>query len=408
MITGSLPSLACAAEIAGPSAVRTASTICSGSFVTRDRSRDHFEDAHEVADPDAFVEQHLQHALDLAGRDVGAVQLVDDDRIALLQDVDEHLHVLAAEQAARVAAHDFGEVGRDHRRAVDDGRARDLGLVAELLRHPRRGQAEDGLARLHAGERRRVVAEHEHVTGRRLAAPDLHAVHADRVRVRGSSRLSRVRTSGMTTPSSSASLRRSERHAVEEVAALARVDEVDEVVRDLELERLDAHLVREVLGRVGVRAGAARARLGSAAAAASAISSSLGSRVARSSSAPPTKRNGTFGKPGTIATAHIAPPASWSVRLCRVNWWSRSVPRSLSVAARVTIRPDDSEINSAGICATSPSPTVRRLYVWIASLNDMCCCRTPTAKPPMRLIATMTMAAIASPFTNFDAPSIAP
>ena len=32
----------------------------------------------------------------------------------------------------------------------------------------------------------------------------------------------------------------------------------------------------------------------------------------------------------------------------------------------------------------------------------------PTANPPMRLIATMTMAAIASPFTNFEAPSIAP
>ena len=56
---------------------------------------------------------------------------------------------------------------------------------------------------------------------------------------------------------------------------------------------------------------------------------------------PPTMKNGILGRPGTIATAQIAPPPSCSVRLCRVNWCNRSVPRSFSVAARVTIRPDD-------------------------------------------------------------------
>ena len=40
-------------------------------------------------------------------------------------------------------------------------------------------------------------------------------------------------------------------HAVEQVAALARVDEVDEVERDLELERLDAHVGRDAFRRVG-------------------------------------------------------------------------------------------------------------------------------------------------------------
>ena len=97
-------------------------------------------------------------------------------------------------------------------------------------------------------------------------------------------------------------------------------------------------------------------------------------------------KNGILGRPGTIATAQIAPPPSCSVFLCRVNWCSRSVPRSISVAARVTMRPDESEMSSAGICATRPSPTVSRLYVLIASPNDRCCCRMPTAKPPMRLI----------------------
>ena len=113
--------------------------------------------------------------------------------------------------------------------------------------------------------------------------------------------LSRVRTSGMTMPSSSASLRRSARHAVEQVAALGRVDEVDEVERDLELERLDAHVGRDALRRVG------RQRLGEIdraprrRSAWSRISSSEGRRAARMSSIPPTNRNGTFGRPGTIA-----------------------------------------------------------------------------------------------------------
>ena len=176
---------ACDAEIAGPSAVRTASTICSGSFVDARALRDDFEDAHEVADADAFVEQRLQHALDLAGGDVGAVQLVDHDRIGLLHDVDEQLHVLAAEQPARVAAHDLGEVRGDDRRAVDDGRAGDLGLVAELERHPRaRAARTPARASAMPGSAPAVVAEHEHVVRRRFAAPDVDAVHADRVRAR--------------------------------------------------------------------------------------------------------------------------------------------------------------------------------------------------------------------------------
>ena len=193
----------------------------------------------------------LQHALDLAGRDVRAVQLVDHDRIGLLHEVDEQLHVLAAEQAARVAAHDFGEVRGDHRRAVDDGRAGDLGLVAELERHPARGQAEHRLARRRAGQARLVVAEHEHVVLRRFAAPDLHAVHADRVRARGQLHVVARAHERDDDAELERELAAQRAHAVEEVAALARVDEVDEVERDLELERLDAHVGRDAFGRVG-------------------------------------------------------------------------------------------------------------------------------------------------------------
>ena len=217
-------------------------------------------------------------------RDVRAVELVDDDRVALLHDVDEHLHVLAAEQPRRVTAHDLGEVRRDDRRAVDDRRARDLGLVAELGRDPRRRQPEHRLARRDTGKRARVVTEHEHVTRRRFAAADVDAVDADRVGARGQfevvarahERDHDAELERELAPQRGTRSRRS--------PPLADVDEVDEVVRDLELERLDAHLADEVFGRVGCEldrrgldflSGCRRWR---------ASSSSLGNRVASRSS----------------------------------------------------------------------------------------------------------------------------
>ena len=66
------------------------------------------------------------------------------------------------------------------------------------------------------------------------------------------------------------------------------------------------------------------------------------------------------------------------------------------------------EISSAGIWATRPSPTVSSEKWWTASEKLMPCCSTPTHMPPIRLIITIITAAMASPFTNFEAPSIAP
>ncbi len=44
----------------------------------------------------------------------------------------------------------------------------------------------------------------------------------------------------------------------------------------------------------------------------------------------------------------------------------------------------------------------------IASESDMPFWTMPTVKPPTRLTTVMMMAAIASPLTNLEAPSIAP
>jgi hypothetical protein len=84
------------------------------------------------------------------------------------------------------------------------------------------------------------------------------------------------------------------------------------------------------------------------------------------------------------------------------------LPMSPDVADRVVIRPVATDSSSAGICDTRPSPTLSRLYWFIASAGAIPCWSMPTAKPPTRLITVMMIAAIASPLTNLDPPSIAP
>ena len=69
----------------------------------------------------------------------------------------------------------------------------------------------------------------------------------------GRSRLSRVRTSGMTRPVSMATLRRSALTRSSRSPPRAGVDELDQVEGDLELERVDPHLLGDGLG--GVRLG---------------------------------------------------------------------------------------------------------------------------------------------------------
>ena len=125
-------------------------------------------------------------------------------------------------------------------------------------------------------------------------------------------------------------------------------------------------------------------------------------------SAPMTK-NGSFGRPGTRPKAiTITPATSGALR------WSRICvetvePRSLSAPAeRVTRMPVATEISSAGICAHRPSPIDSSEKCWPASENGMPIWTTPMMMPPSRLMPVIRMPAIASPLTNFEAPSIAP
>jgi hypothetical protein len=119
-------------------------------------------------------------------------------------------------------------------------------------------------------------------------------------------------------------------------------------------------------------------------------------------------RNGSLGSPGISAKTPIAPAAtSGALRWLRICP-AMSLPRSLSEAALVTMMPVATEISSAGIWAARPSPTVSRLYWCVASVKLSPRWSIPTTMPPMRLIAVMITAAMASPLTNLEAPSMAP
>jgi hypothetical protein len=119
-------------------------------------------------------------------------------------------------------------------------------------------------------------------------------------------------------------------------------------------------------------------------------------------------RKGSFGRPGTSANPQMTAPATIGALRTRKIWPAMSLPRSFSEAERVTMMPVATEISRAGIWAARPSPTVSSEKCEAASPNGMPCWATPTMMPPSRLIIVMRTAAMASPLTNFEAPSIAP
>ena len=82
---------------------------------------------------------------------------------------------------------------------------------------------------------------------------------------------------------------------------------------------------------------------------------------------------------------------------------------SPSVADRVTMRPVAVEMQQGGdLRDQAVADGQQRVGLRRPRPGAMPCCMTPIAKPPMRLISVMMMPAIASPLTNFEAPSIAP
>ena len=85
-----------------------------------------------------------------------------------------------------------------------------------------------------------------------------------------------------------------------------------------------------------------------------------------------------------------------------------SVPKVLLSSERVTITPVAREIRSDGMELTKPSP-IANFPNWLsASVIDKSPLAVKMMVPPIRLTSTMMIPAIASPLTNFEAPSIDP
>jgi hypothetical protein len=122
----------------------------------------------------------------------------------------------------------------------------------------------------------------------------------------------------------------------------------------------------------------------------------------------PTSRKGRIGMPGMNPIAIAATPAIIRAFRDCDSWVAAEDPISDSAPDRVTIMPVETAMSSAGICVTRPSPIVRMPYFDRASVADSPFCSMPMAMPPIRLMMMIRMPAIASPLTNFDAPSIAP
>ena len=93
-----------------------------------------------------------------------------------------------------------------------------------------------------------------------------------------------------------------------------------------------------------------------------------------------------MGRPGNSASATSTPLARPSGSALPNSCLLNSSPSRFSEPARVTIRPPETEIISAGMTVTRPSPIVRTVYVSSARRKSMPCCSTPIRKPARMLM----------------------
>ena len=115
-----------------------------------------------------------------------------------------------------------------------------------------------------------------------------------------------------------------------------------------------------------------------------------------------------MGRPGISASTPAAPAAIANGFGLPPSWRISTVSAAPSMPPLVTTMPAAVDTSSAGICETSPSPTDRVVNVAAASASGMPWRISPMAKPPKMLMEVISRPAIASPRTNFAAPSMAP
>ncbi len=114
-----------------------------------------------------------------------------------------------------------------------------------------------------------------------------------------------------------------------------------------------------------------------------------------------------FGMPGTKPISSRTPETGIQA-LEMLTWRPIFSAMSCFEETRVTMIAVEIARRSDGICATRPSPTDSNTYVSAATPTGRSCCDRPMIRPPTILITRIKIEAMASPFTNFEAPSIAP
>ena len=111
---------------------------------------------------------------------------------------------------------------------------------------------------------------------------------------------------------------------------------------------------------------------------------------------------------GVMASRMRKHPVMMSPRGWLTIWSASSSPNWALLPERVTMSAEAIETTRAGIWLVSPSPMVSLVKTSAVLPASQPFWSIPTAKPPRMLTAVMMIPAIASPRTNFDAPSIAP
>ena len=119
-------------------------------------------------------------------------------------------------------------------------------------------------------------------------------------------------------------------------------------------------------------------------------------------------RNATFGIPGTAAITTRTPHTIHNEFRRSNSCVFSSVSSCPADDARVSTIAPATVTSRLGIIVTSPSPTVRMVYVFTAVIRSVPCCSTPMASPAIILIAVIRIVASESLWLNFAAPSIAP
>ena len=354
------------ATIVRPSAWRAYSASIAGSRVSRALSPIASSIGAEVADRDALAQQRLQHALDLAERQHVRDDLVDDRGVDLLELVEQLTRLLAGEQLGGVGADHLGEVGDDDRLGVDDGPAQRLGLGAAATpgSRPRAGRRP---ARWSGCPASWPMASPGFMARWWPAITPPRATSVPRTRMTYSCESrptsSRMRTGGMTMPSSEAIWRR--------------------IVPTRAQQRAAAPAGRRAgpgRSRSPARAGRARARRARRRAARGSSPGRAPRRPRRLVGLPPARRGSgllrsdqptaknsaaddeerDLGQRRGRARTRMITDAGDERRLALVEDLAgdrrcRGPSRS---AERVTRMPVATEISSAGICAHRPSPTV--------------------------------------------------